>query len=72
MYVFFLTQHHEDYDITKHVNEDCFYFDPQKYPVSNQFQGDGFDRLGKDLATPTIKHGYQIVRNRFFFLLAVS
>ena len=40
MDVFILTQHYEGYDIIKHVNQDCLhrvYFDPQKYPVSNQF-----------------------------------
>ena len=39
MDAFILTQHHEGYDIIKHVNQDCLrwvYFDPQKYSVSNQ------------------------------------
>ena len=48
MDIFILTQHHEDYDIIKHVNQYYLhrvYFDPQKYPVSNQFQGDGYDLL---------------------------
>ena len=40
MDVFVLTEHWQDYDIIKHMNEDCvhiIYFDPQKYPVSNKF-----------------------------------
>ena len=49
-----LIQHYEGYDIIKHVNQDCLrrvYFGPQKYPVSNQFQGNGYDLLCKDLVT---------------------
>ena len=70
MGVFFLTQHHEGCDIIKHVSQDCLhrvYFDPQKYPVSNQFQGYGYDLLYKDLATSAIKQGYQIVKKWFSF-----
>ena len=74
--IFILTQHHEGYDIIKHVNQDCLHrvnFDPQKYPVSNQFQGDEYDLLCKDLSTSAIKQGYQIVKNGFIticFLVA--
>ena len=69
MDVLILTQHHEGLDIIKHVNQDCLhrvYFNPQKYPVSNQFQGNGYDLLCKDLATSAIKQGYQIVKNGFY------
>ena len=69
MDVFILTEHMENYDIIKHVNEDCvhtIYFDPQKYPVRNKFKGEGYSLLCKDLATSSINHGYQIVRNGFY------
>ena len=69
MDVFILTWHHEDYNIIKHVNEDCLqrlYFDPQKYPISNQFQEDGYALLCKDLATSAIKQVYQIVNNGYY------
>ena len=52
MDVFILTQHYKGCDIIKHVNQDCshrVYFDPQKYPVSILFQGNGYDLLYKDL-----------------------
>ena len=54
MDVFIFNQQHEGYDIIKHVNQDCLHrvcFNPQKYPVSNQFQGNGYDLFLKDLAT---------------------
>ena len=69
MDIFILTQRHASYDIIKHVNQDCLhriYFDPQKYPVSNQFQGDGYYLLCKDLVTTAIKQGYQIFNNGFY------
>ena len=53
----------------KHVNEDCahtIYFDPQKYPVCNEFQVEGYSLLCKDLATFAINHGYQMVRNGYY------
>ena len=65
MDVFKLTEHRQNYDIIKHVNEDCvhsIYFDPQKYPACNKFKGDGYSLLCKALATSAINHGYQIVR----------
>ena len=73
MDVFILTQHYEGYDIIKHVNQDCLhryrvYFDPQKYPISHQFQGNGYDLFCNDLATSAIKQGYQIVKNGFYFV----
>ena len=71
MDVFILTQHYEGYDIIKYVNQDCLhrvYFDPQKYPVCNQFQGNGYDLLCKDLAASAIKQGYQIVKMVFILL----
>ena len=52
------TGHHEDYNIFKHLNEDCLhivYFDPQKCPVSNQFQ--------VDVYFLAIKKSYHIVKN---------
>ena len=69
MNFFILTEHHEGYDIIKHVNQNCLhrvYFDPQKYPVSNQFQGNGYDLFREDLATSAIRQGYQIVKNGFY------
>ena len=69
MDVFILTQHYEGYDINKHVNQDCLhrvYFDPQECPVSNQFQGNRYDLLCKDLATSAIKQVYQIVKNGLY------
>ena len=69
MDVFILTDHIEKYDIIKHINEDCLhtiYFDPQKYPVTDKFQGEGYSLLCKDLATSSINHGYQIARNVFY------
>ena len=57
MDVFILTQHHEGYDVIKHANQYCLhrvYFNPQKYPITNQFQGDVYDLLCKDLATSAI------------------
>ena len=69
MHVFILTEHQQNYDIIKHVNEDCvhtIYFDPQKYPVCNKFKGDGYTLLCKDLATSAINYGYQIVNNTFY------
>ena len=69
MDVIFFTQHHKGYDIIKHVNLDCLhriYFDPQNYPASNQFQGNGYDLLCKDLATSAINQGYQIVKKSFY------
>ena len=63
MDVFILT---EQYDIIKHTNESCvhkIYFDPQKYPVCNKFNGEGYSLLCKDLATSATNQGYQIVRN---------
>ena len=71
MDVFILTQHHEGFDIIKHVNQDCLhriYFDPQKYNVNNQFEGEGYDLLRKDLATSAINQGYQIVKNGFYLV----
>ena len=69
MDVFILTQYYEGQDIIKVTNKDCLhrvYFDPQKYPISNQFQGNGYDLLYKDLATSAIKQGYQIVQKGFY------
>ena len=71
MDLFLLNQHHECYDITKHVNQDYLYmvyFNPQKCPISNQFQGDRHDLLCKDLTTSAIKQGYQIVKNDSYSL----
>ena len=71
MDVFILSEHHENYNIIKHVNQDCLhriYFDPQKYHVTNQFQGEIYDLLCKDLATSAIKQGYQIVKMVFILL----
>ena len=71
MDVFILTQHHEDYDIIKHINEDCLhmlYFDPQKYPVAKQFQGNENGLLCNDLVASAIKQGYQIVKNDFYLV----
>ena len=71
MDVFILSQHHDNYNIIKHVNQDCLhriYFDPQKYNITNQFQGEGYDLLCKDLATSAIKQGYQIVKNGFYLV----
>ena len=45
MDVYILTECWQNYDIIKHVNEDSVhmtYFDPQKYPVSNKFKGEGY------------------------------
>ena len=69
MDVFILTEHWQNYDIIKHVNKDCvhtIYFDPQKYSVCNEFKGDGYSLLCKDLATSAINHGYQIINNGFY------
>ena len=52
------TQHYEGCDIITHVNQDCLhmvYFDPQKDPVSIQFQGQRYDLLCKDLVISAIK-----------------
>ena len=68
---FILTHHHERYAIIKHINQDFSHrvcSNPQKYPVSNQFQGNGYDLFCKDLATSAIKQGYQIVKNGFYFV----
>ena len=75
MDVFILSQHHENYNIIKHVNQDCLhriYFDPQKYNITNQFQGEGYDLLCKDLATSAIKEGYQIVKNGFYLVSGLT
>ena len=69
MDVFILTDHWQNYDIIKHVNEDCVHticFDPQKYPVCNKYKREGYSLSCKDLATYTIDHGYQIVKNNFY------
>ena len=58
MDVFILSEHHENYNIIEHVNQDCLhriYFDPRKYHVTNKFEGEGYDLLCKDLATSAIK-----------------
>ena len=71
MDIFILIEHHEDSNIIKHLNEDCLhrvYFDPQKYPVSNQSQRDGYALLCKDLATSAIKQGYQIIKNGYYVI----
>ena len=71
MDVFILREHHENYNIIKHVNQDCLhriYFDPRKYHVTNKFEGEGYDLLCKDLATSAIKQGYQIVKNGFYLV----
>ena len=47
-------------------------FDPQKYPVYNKFNGDGYSCLCKDLATSAINHGYQIGKNGFYFVYGVT
>ena len=66
MDAFILTEHWQIYYIINHVNEDCVhtkYFDHQKYLVCNEFKGEGYSLLCKDLATSAINHGYQIVIN---------
>ena len=67
--VFILTEPWQNYDIIKHVNEDCVHtinFDPRKYPVCNKFNGESYSLLCKDLATSAINQEYQIVRNGFY------
>ena len=64
-------QYHEDYDIIKHVNQNCLHsvnFNPQEYPVSNQFQGGEYALLCKDLATSAIKEGHQIIKNGHYVI----
>ena len=75
MDVFILIEHQQNYDIIKHVNKDCvhtIYFDPQKYPVCNKFKGEGYSLLCKDLATSAINPDYQIVKNGFYNVGALT
>ena len=69
MDVFILAEHCLDYDMIKHVIEDCvytIYFDPQKYLVCNQYNGGCYSLLCKDFITSVINQSYQIVRNGFY------
>ena len=70
-----LSQNHKEYKRIKHMNEDCLYtiyFDPQKYPFSKQYKGEVYSLLYKDLAASAIKQGYQIVKNGFYVVGALT
>ena len=75
MDIIILVQHYKDYNIIKNINEDCLqrvYFEPQKYPVSNQFQGHGYALLCKVLATSAMKQGYQIVKTGLYVVRGLT